>query len=72
METAKVFLRLPRVNPGYFRYLQQHAVRITPGKQSNPVTPRIAMLLGVTGICMSGYSSRQLALHHKPSTRRRH
>lgn len=31
--------------------------------------PRVAVFLGVLGIAMSGYSSRQLAVHHRPSTR---
>ncbi|MEQ2170838.1 hypothetical protein GOODEAATRI_004384 [Goodea atripinnis] len=31
--------------------------------------PGMAMLLGAVGIGMCGYSSRQLALHHRPSTR---
>lgn len=33
------------------------------------VVLRVAVLMGVLGIAMSGYSSRQLALHHRPSTR---
>ncbi|KAG8013591.1 hypothetical protein GBF38_022042 [Nibea albiflora] len=31
--------------------------------------PGMAMLLGAVGIGMCGYSSRQLALHHRPSAR---
>lgn len=31
--------------------------------------PGVAMLLGAVGIGMCGYGSRQLALHHRPSTR---
>lgn len=33
------------------------------------VVPRVAVFLGALGIAMSGYSSRQLAVHHRPSTR---
>lgn len=31
--------------------------------------PGVAVLLGAVGIGMCGYSSRQLALHHRPSAR---
>uniref|UniRef100_A0A8C3FXJ1 Uncharacterized protein n=1 Tax=Cyclopterus lumpus TaxID=8103 RepID=A0A8C3FXJ1_CYCLU len=31
--------------------------------------PGMAMLLGAVGIGMCGYSSRQLALYHRPSSR---
>lgn len=31
--------------------------------------PGMAMLLGAVGIGMCGYSSRQLALYHRPSAR---
>lgn len=31
--------------------------------------PSMALLLGAVGIGMCGYSSRQLALHHRPSAR---
>nr|XP_054604596.1 uncharacterized protein zgc:193593 [Nothobranchius furzeri] len=31
--------------------------------------PRVAILLGLMGVAMSGYSSRQLTLHHEPSGR---
>lgn len=31
--------------------------------------PGMAVLLGAVGIGMCGYSSRQLALHHRPSAR---
>ncbi|KAI7804385.1 hypothetical protein IRJ41_008098 [Triplophysa rosa] len=34
------------------------------------VVPRVAVLMGLLGIAMSGYSSRQLALHHRPATAR--
>ncbi len=33
------------------------------------VVPRVAVFLGALGIAMSGHSSRQLAVHHRPSTR---
>lgn len=38
-------------------------------KARSLVIPRMAMVLGALGIGMSGYSSRQLALHHSPSAR---
>lgn len=31
--------------------------------------PRLAMFMGALGIGMCSYSSKQLALHHRPSTR---
>uniref|UniRef100_A0A3Q1HXX5 Uncharacterized protein n=1 Tax=Acanthochromis polyacanthus TaxID=80966 RepID=A0A3Q1HXX5_9TELE len=45
---------------------------ITPSQtvlqsRDGPVMSRMAMLLGLMGIGMSGYSSRQLTLHCKPS-----
>lgn len=33
------------------------------------VVPKVAVVLGALGFAMSGYSSRQLAIHHRPSTR---
>lgn len=33
------------------------------------VVPRVAVVLGALGFAMSGYSSRQLTIHHRPSTR---
>lgn len=33
------------------------------------VVPRLAVVLGALGFAMSGYSSRQLTIHHRPSTR---
>lgn len=38
-------------------------------KASGFAMPRVAVLLGALGIGMSGYSSRQLAMHHRPSAR---
>ncbi|XP_056624380.1 uncharacterized protein zgc:193593 [Triplophysa dalaica] len=58
---------LPRkIASQYIRSLQTWSV--TQSAHSH-VVPRVALLMGVLGIAMSGYSSRQLALHHRPSTR---
>lgn len=40
---------------------------VTPPAEKS--MPGMAMLLGAVGIGMCGYSSRQLALHHRPSAR---
>uniref|UniRef100_A0A3Q0QZR2 Uncharacterized protein n=1 Tax=Amphilophus citrinellus TaxID=61819 RepID=A0A3Q0QZR2_AMPCI len=56
-----MFFRLPRLTPGYIRLLQVGATEKT--------VPGVAMLLGAVGIGMCGYSSRQLALYHRPSSR---
>ncbi|KTF89783.1 hypothetical protein cypCar_00020028 [Cyprinus carpio] len=61
-----MFFRIPLLTPGYIRYLQTQAAR-TNLQREGPVVPRFAMLLGLVGIGMSGYSSRQLTLYHKPS-----
>lgn len=61
---------LPRLTPGYIRLLQTqtyHNVAVTPPAQKS--VPGMAMLLGAMGIGLCGYSSRQLALNHRPSTR---
>uniref|UniRef100_A0A3Q2QI62 Uncharacterized protein n=1 Tax=Fundulus heteroclitus TaxID=8078 RepID=A0A3Q2QI62_FUNHE len=55
-----MFFRLPTLTPGYIRLLQVSRAQTVPG---------VAMLLGAVGIGMCGYSSKQLALHHRPSTR---
>ncbi|XP_041810158.1 uncharacterized protein zgc:193593 [Chelmon rostratus] len=65
-----MFFRLPRLTPGYIRLLQTqayHNVSVTPPAEKT--VPGMAMLLGALGIGMCGYSSRQLALHHRPSAR---
>lgn len=33
------------------------------------VVPKVAVVLGALGFAMSGYSSRNLTIHHRPSTR---
>ncbi|XP_074517404.1 uncharacterized protein LOC141783792 [Sebastes fasciatus] len=65
-----MFFRLPRLTPGYIRLLQTqayHNVSVVPLVQRT--MPGMAMLLGAVGIGMCGYSSRQLALYHRPSAR---
>ncbi|TNN83019.1 hypothetical protein EYF80_006626 [Liparis tanakae] len=65
-----MFYRVPRLTPGYIRLLQTqayHNVSVTPPAQTG--MPGLAMLLGAVGIGMCGYSSRQLALYHRPSAR---
>ncbi|TRY88531.1 hypothetical protein DNTS_014082 [Danionella cerebrum] len=63
-----MFFRIPLLTPGYIRYLQTQAARVSV-QSEGPGFPRFAMLLGFMGIGMSGYSSRQLTLHCKPSPR---
>ncbi|MED6235726.1 hypothetical protein ILYODFUR_010869 [Ilyodon furcidens] len=70
VEGCKMFFRLPTLTPGYIRLLQTqafHNMPVTPPAEKT--MPGMAMLLGAVGIGMCGYSSRQLALHHRPSTR---
>lgn len=65
-----MFYRLPRLTPGYIRLLQTqayHNMAVQPPAEKS--VPGVAMLLGAVGIGMCGYSSRQLALHHRPSAR---
>ncbi|XP_035767921.1 uncharacterized protein zgc:193593 [Neolamprologus brichardi] len=65
-----MFFRLPRLTPGYIRLLQTqayHNVAVTPPAEKT--VPGMAMLLGAVGIGMCGYSSKQLALYHRPSSR---
>ncbi|KAL7859679.1 hypothetical protein SRHO_G00148260 [Serrasalmus rhombeus] len=64
--SIEMFFRLPRLTPGYIRYLQTQAVR-SELQREKPLASRFAMLLGLMGFGMSGYSSRQLTLHYKPS-----
>lgn len=63
-----MFFRIPRLTPGYIRYLQTQAAQAVVQSRAAPVMPRMAVLLGFVGLGMSGYSSRQLTLNHKPST----
>uniref|UniRef100_A0A3B5ADR2 Uncharacterized protein n=1 Tax=Stegastes partitus TaxID=144197 RepID=A0A3B5ADR2_9TELE len=60
-----MFFRIPRLTPGYIRYLQTQAAQTVLQNREGPAMPRMAMLLGLMGIGMSGYSSRQLTLHYK-------
>lgn len=65
-----MFFRVPRLTPGYIRLLQTqayHNVAVTPPAEK--AMPGVAVLLGALGIGMCGYSSRQLALYHRPSVR---
>ncbi|XP_056248731.1 uncharacterized protein zgc:193593 [Seriola aureovittata] len=65
-----MIFRLPRLTPGYIRLLQTqayHNVSVTPPAEKT--MPGMAVLLGAVGIGMCGYSSRQLALYHRPSAR---
>lgn len=50
-----------------FQTQAYHNVSVTPPAEKT--MPGMAMLLGAVGIGMCGYSSRQLALHHRPSAR---
>lgn len=47
---------------------QTQAAQTVLQTREGPAMPRMAVLLGLTGIGMSGYSSRQLTLHCKPSS----
>lgn len=67
LKTENMFFRIPRLTPGYIRYLQTQAAASVLQSREGLVMPRMAMLLGLMGIGMSGYSSRQLTLHYKPS-----
>ncbi|XP_052010232.1 uncharacterized protein zgc:193593 [Xyrauchen texanus] len=60
---------LPRPTSRYIRYLQTSAMQIVTHRAHDLMVPRVAVLLGALGIAMSGYSSRQLTLYHRPSTR---
>ncbi|KAK9531549.1 hypothetical protein VZT92_010968 [Zoarces viviparus] len=63
-----MFFRIPRLTPGYIRYLQTQAAQTVLQSREGPLMPRMAILLGFMGIGMSGYSSRQLTLNYKPSS----
>lgn len=47
---------------------QTQAAQTVLQSREGPATPRMAVLLGLIGVGMSGYSSRQLTLHYKPSS----
>ncbi|KAL4630481.1 hypothetical protein GN956_G16215 [Arapaima gigas] len=64
-----MFFRIPCLTPGYIRYLQTEAARNVLQKSEDLLLSRVAVLLGLTGISMSGYSTHQLTLHYKPSSR---
>ncbi|XP_067224007.1 uncharacterized protein zgc:193593 [Chanodichthys erythropterus] len=64
-----MFFGLPRPTSGYIRYLQTSAVQTVTYRDHDLVVQRVAVVLGALGIAMSGYSSRQLSIHHRPSTR---
>ncbi|XP_077476312.1 uncharacterized protein LOC144089397 [Stigmatopora argus] len=65
-----MIFRLPRLTPGYIRLLQTQAYHnVCVVRPPEKTMPGIAMLLGAVGIGMCGYSSRQLALYHRPSSR---
>lgn len=49
-------------------FFQTQAAQTVLQSQEGPAMPRMAILLGFMGIGMSGYSSRQLTLHYKPSS----
>ncbi|CAL1586467.1 unnamed protein product [Knipowitschia caucasica] len=62
------FRILPRLTPGYIRYLQTQAAQTVLQPRFSPLMPRTALLMGLMGIGMSGYSTRQLTLHYKPAS----
>ncbi|XP_049595714.1 uncharacterized protein zgc:193593 [Syngnathus scovelli] len=65
-----MFFRFPRLTPGYIRLLQTQAYHnVCVVRPPEKTMPGMAMLLGAVGIGMCGYSSRQLALYHRPSKR---
>ncbi|KAJ8410189.1 hypothetical protein AAFF_G00201700 [Aldrovandia affinis] len=64
-----MFFRIPRLTPGYIRYLQTQATQNILHHREGLLMPRMAMLLGLMGIGVSGYSTRQLTLHNRPCSR---
>nr|XP_057946758.1 uncharacterized protein zgc:193593 [Doryrhamphus excisus] len=65
-----MFFRLQRLTPGYIRLLQTQAYHnVCVVRPPEKTMPGMAMLLGAVGIGMCGYSCRQLALYHRPSSR---
>lgn len=49
-------------------FFQTQAAQTVLQSREGPAMPRMAILMGLMGIGMSGYSSRQLTLHYKPSS----
>lgn len=47
---------------------QTQAAQTVLQNREAPVMPCMAVLLGLMGVGMSGYSSRQLTQHYKPSS----
>ena len=47
---------------------QTQAAQTMLQSREGPVMPRMAVLLGLMGVGLSGYSSRQLTLHYKPAS----
>ncbi|KAL7387881.1 hypothetical protein ABVT39_002878 [Epinephelus coioides] len=47
---------------------QTQATQTVLQSREGPAMPRMAVLLGLMGIGMSGYSSRQLTLNYKPAS----
>ncbi|KAK7904797.1 hypothetical protein WMY93_017404 [Mugilogobius chulae] len=67
-KTNSMFFTLPRLTPGYIRLLQTYH-NVAVARPVQKPASGMAMLLGALGIGMCGYSSRQLALNHHPSSR---
>lgn len=49
-------------------FFQTQAAQTVLQSREGPAMPRMAFLLGLMGVGLSGYSSRQLTLHYKPSS----
>ncbi|KAK0139941.1 hypothetical protein N1851_023141 [Merluccius polli] len=65
-----MFFRLPRLTPGYLRFLQTQAYQpVSVRPPDERALPGVALLMGTLGIGMCGYSSQQLTLYHRPSAR---
>ncbi|CAB1435486.1 unnamed protein product [Pleuronectes platessa] len=47
---------------------QTQAAQTVLQSRVGPAMPRMAFLLGLMGVGVSGYSSRQLTLHYKPAS----
>eukprot|EP00064_Thunnus_orientalis_P011741 superscaffoldBa00001727_g11772 len=47
---------------------QTQAAQTVLQSREGPVMQRMAILMGLMGVGMSGYSSRQLTMHYKPSS----
>ncbi|CAL1574938.1 unnamed protein product [Knipowitschia caucasica] len=63
-----MFFTLPRLTPGYIRLLQTYH-NVAVARPLQKPAPGLAMLLGAVGIGVCGYSSRQLTMNHRPSSR---